>query len=298
MPKPLLTKKKRKWAKNRSVTLRGTQLCYNVGLQVRYQQALQRLVVPMTDETTKAVIKLFESEEFEKLQKQIGMDANITSRANMVMKKLKAKFVQLFATSASSVANRMLSGMKQSSQTNLHTSLKQLSGGLSLKTSVVPPGLNDVINASVNENVALISSIPQSYLTKVTSAVMRSLTTGSGLNSLLPEIRKYSKESKRHTELMALDQTRKAYNNINKIRMQAIGIKQFVWVHSAGSQKPRKSHIKLAVPPDNIYSFDDLPVINLEQVERGYEAPQRGIPGQAINCRCTMIPVLNLGDEG
>lgn len=297
MKRSLLTNKKSKWAKNRNVVLRGEQLCYNVSLQIKYQQALKRLILPMTTQTEKAVEKLFRSDDFEKLKKQMGMDASLPTQAKRVVNKLRAKFVQLFATRASSIANQMLSNMTQSSTTNLHASLRKLSGGLSLKTSVVPPGMTDIINASINENVALISSIPQTYLTKVTAAVMRSITTGNGLNSLLPEIRKFSQESKRKTELLALDQTRKAYNNVNKIRMQAIGIKQFVWVHSAGSQKPRKSHIKLAVPPDNIYSFSDLPIINREQVERGYEAEERGIPGQAINCRCTMIPVLNLGDD-
>jgi SPP1 gp7 family putative phage head morphogenesis protein len=105
----------------------------------------------------------------------------------------------------------------------------------------------------------------------------------------VPELQKYSVQSQRKVHLLALDQTRKAYNTINKQRMQAVGVKKFEWVHSGGGAHPRQSHIRMS---GNIYSFDDLPVINEEQVERGYESPQRGIPGQAINCGCTMIPII------
>jgi uncharacterized protein with gpF-like domain len=35
-----------------------------------------------------------------------------------------------------------------------------------------------------------------------------------------------------------------------------------------------------------VYSFDDLPVVD----ERTGET---GIPGQAVNCRCTMSPVFD-----
>lgn len=292
----ILTKRRKRWAANRDVTLKGTQLNYNAATQIYYQRALLKMVDEMTYDTTKKVTRLFQGEEFKSYQKQVGVDASISSQARIVMNKLKAKFVQLFASNASSIANQMLSKTMKNSQSSLHASLQQLSGGLSLKTSVVPPGMNDIVKASVNENVSYIQSIPEAYLTKVSTAVMRSITTGTGLNSLLPEIQKYSAESKRKTQLLALDQTRKAYNNINKIRMQAIGIEKFQWVHSASSQKPRKSHIKLAAPPDNIYSFNDLPIINQEQVDSGSQAPERGIPGQAINCRCTMIPVISFDD--
>jgi uncharacterized protein with gpF-like domain len=39
-----------------------------------------------------------------------------------------------------------------------------------------------------------------------------------------------------------------------------------------------------------IFSFDDLPIIDRKTGERG-------IPGQAINCRCTMTPVYEFDSE-
>jgi SPP1 gp7 family putative phage head morphogenesis protein len=296
--KKLLTKAKAKWAKGRDVTLRGYPLIVNASLQAKYVSALRQLTLQMTQETQKQVMKLFNGEladdYFTEQKEAAAMDATISAQAKKLMNKLTAKFTQLFNSKASSIAERMLRGTLQTTSTSLHVSLKQLSGGLSLKTGVVPKGMEDVSKSIINENVQLIKSIPQEYFNDVSGSVFRSITTGAGVASLIPEIRKYNAMSERRVKLFALDQTRKAYNTIAKQKMQNIGIAQFEWMHSAGGQKPRKSHIAM---DGMIFSWDKLPVINQEQVDKGYEGPQRGIPGQAINCRCKMIPVIPLDPE-
>lgn len=298
MASPPLTKQKSKWARSRKdVTLRGLQLNYNASQQLKYQRSLLTLVRQMTAETKKQIDKLFRgeiSEEFFVQQKEAAaMDASIVNQAKKLMKSLLAKFENLFSLKSTPTAEAMLDGAKQTSKSNLHSSLKTLSGGLSLKTGVVPKGMEDVSTAIVAENVSLITSIPAQYFNDITGSVMRSITTGSGLATLIPQIKKYDGITERRAKNIALDQTRKAYNSINKQRMQAIGVKKFEWVHSGGGQHPRLSHIALS---GSIYAFDNLPVINKEQVDSGSESPVRGIPGQAINCRCTMIPVIQFDD--
>lgn len=299
MPKkPPLTKAKRKWAANRDVTLKGTRLAYSVPMQIRYQLALQKLVTKMSETVNKQVTRLFNGEladdYFEQQEQAAAMDASIASKAKKLMNSLSARFQQLFNERSKSIAETMVNGADDTSKSSLHSSLKELSGGLSLPTGVVPSGMNDIYTATVNENVKLIRSIPQQYFTNVTGDVMRSITTGNGLADLVPQLHKQYGITMRRATLLALDQTRKAYNSINKERMQAVGVKQFKWNHSGGGQHPRKSHIALS---GNIFSFDDLPIINQEQVQKGYESPQRGIPGQAINCRCTMTPVINFDND-
>jgi SPP1 gp7 family putative phage head morphogenesis protein len=181
----------------------------------------------------------------------------------------------------------MVEGAQKASATSLHSSLEQLSGGLSLKTSVIPAGMEEVAQATVYENVQLIKSIPSQYLDDVFGSVMRSITTGGGLADLIPAIRKYDGITDRRAKNIALDQTRKAYNSINKQRLMAVGIKKFRWSHSAGGQTPRQDHIAM---DGKIFSFDDLPIIDRKTGERG-------IPGQAINCRCTMTPVYEFDSE-
>jgi len=291
MAKPPLSKSKAKWAKNRDVSLLGNQLNYNVAIQQDYARDLKRLVRKMTIETRKEIIKLFKSETgkdfFEQQKEASAMDASIGSMARILMNALTSKFTKLFDKSGKIYAEKMMNQTGKASQASLFGSLKQLSGGLSLKTSVVPDGMEDVVKASIEENVSLIKSIPAQYFKDITGSVMRSITTGRGLKDLIPEISKYDGQTERRANNIALDQTRKAYNSINKQRMQALGVKQFKWIHSGGGQKPRESHIKI---DGRIFNFDTL---YQEQAELGVPEADRGIPGLAVYCRCTMVPVIN-----
>lgn len=293
--KPPLTEKKRRWVGKRDVTLRGQQLNYNASQQARYKRALMELVQQMTEETKTKVIRLFNSstaQEFHEQQQEAeAMDASVASMARKLMNQLLGKFTALFASKAATIAENMVAGASQTSATTLHTSLKQLSGGLSLKTSVVPEGMEDVSKALITENVNLIKSIPQQYLKDVSTQVYNSITFGRGIADLVPAIQKAAGVVSRRTRNIALDQTRKAYNSINKQRMQSIGVKQFEWRHSGGGHHPRPSHQKMH---GVIFDFDRL---ESQQAALGVPDDDRGIPGQAINCRCTMTPVLNFEDE-
>jgi SPP1 gp7 family putative phage head morphogenesis protein len=282
-----------KTKKNKNVVFEGKRLHYNAAQQLRYKAALSKLTKKMINETITKIINLFKksnSKEFFEQQAIVAEDESIAAQAKKLTNALINKFSQLFSSKSGDLAKNMLEDAKTSSAWKLKGSLKDLSKEVSLNTSVVPKGMEEVSQATINENVNLIKSIPQKYLANVSGAVMRSITAGNGLYDLLPELKKYSGETDRRVTNLALDQTRKAYNNINKQRMQKLGIKKFKWLHSGGSQHPRKSHMAIS---GNIYSFDDLPL----KGEEGFVNGQ--IPGQAINCRCTMTPiiVLDTGEE-
>lgn len=273
--------------------LKGKRLNYNAALQSRYKAALRKLIDKMTEDVKKQIIELFKDttadDFFEEQKEAAAMDANISSQARILMNMLIKKYNRFFALKSKTLAERMVKESEKISKNTLQLSLKEISKGFSLTRNVIPKGMEEVATALVAENVSLIKSIPEQYLKNVTGAVMRSITTGNGIKDLIPEVNKYQKQTYRRAKNLALDQTRKAYNSINKQRMQTVGVKQFEWIHSGGGQHPRKSHIALS---GKIFDFDNLPVINKEQVDKGYESPQKGIPGQAINCKCTMLPVI------
>jgi SPP1 gp7 family putative phage head morphogenesis protein len=280
-----LSPKKSKWLGKRSVAIKGTPLNYNASLQVQYQRALRQLVREMTRETEKRIMALFDtkhSENYFRMQEKATMDASITSKAKKLLNELTKRFSQLFNKKAGLFADKMLKGTLKYSEISLKSSLKKLSGGLTLNTGVIPAGMEDVAKAIIEENVKLIKSIPDKYYDDVSGMIMRSIASGDNVN-IEPMLKKYSGISDRKVSLMALDQTRKAYNTINKQRMQSLGIKKFEWIHSGGSQEPRQSHMDL---DGRIFSFDDLPL----KGEEGFINGQ--FPGQAINCRCRMGPVI------
>lgn len=285
MPKQLLTKKRAKWANQRKgVVLKGKVLHNNAAAADRYAQSLGKLVKQMIDKTNREIEKLFKTDA---ANKHFGQDASIASGARILMNGLTDQFDQLFAMAAKPMAEKMVNDANKSSQSMLYNSLKDLSGGLSIKTKVTTPEMREIMTASVAENVSLIKSIPQQYLQKVAGAVMRSITTGSGLMDLKEGMAKFDGMTERRANNIAKDQTRKAYNSINAKRAQKVGIRKFEWIHSGGGLHPREDHIAL---DGQIFSYDDLPVIDENTGETG-------LPGQAPNCKCTQRPVIDFGDD-
>lgn len=276
-----LTRKRKEWADARSTAplFKGTALQHSAAVSTRYVLALTALTAQMTAQTKREVLKLFATDT---AASHFGEDASIASQARILTASLTDRFTSLFAKRAEPLATTMVNGADKASTTALHSSLQKLSGGLSLKTSVSDPVLDNIRKAAVVENVGLIKSIAQEYLQKVQGAVMRSITTGNGLQDLVPALEQYEGQTHRRAKNIALDQTRKTYNSINKGRMQKIGIKAFEWIHSGGGAHPREDHLAL---DGKIFSFDNLPVIDQRTGERG-------IPGQAVNCKCTMAPAL------
>jgi len=289
MAKRLLTQKRADWAENRDdVAFKGTPLRGNAGTERRYVSDWERLVNQMVSKTSKEVRKFFASDDS---RAYFAVDATVGSQARIMMNELEKRFTQMFSEQAKPYSEKMVRGVAKESKSALHSSLEKLSGGLSIKTDIVNNELREITKATIAENVDLIKTIPEQYFTQVRGAVMRSIAQPNqgGIAELTKNINKMldarSKQIRNKAKNLALDQTRKAYNNINAARMKDVGINKFEWVHSGGGQQPRPLHKD--VLNGNIYSFDDLPIIEENTGERG-------IPGQAINCKCTMAPVFEL----
>lgn len=282
-----LSPRKAAWAKQfKPKQLRGGVLRPSAGVAVRYNRSLQRLIDTMLSTTQREVEALFRSPVA--VESHVTTDASISSQSRILMNGLISRFGLMFAQQAKPISERMVDQTQRNSKTDLDGSLREISSGVTLKTNILKSGpVADIAKAAINESVTLIKSIPARFLDQTAQAVMRSITSGNGLQDLQPFFEKQKGITKRHAELMAEDQTRKAYNGINRGRMEALGFTQFEWIHTGGSQKPRQDHIDMS---GNIYRFDDLPVID----ERTGET---GIPGQAPNCRCVMRPILTFGED-
>jgi len=286
-----VTESKKDWHESRdSQIMTSDPLNYNFSSQIKYSKELKKLVRRMTKTVRREIEKFFKSDDMEVFhaeQVKMAQDASVASQAKILTNKLISRFTWLFNDKAPDLAEMMVNSQLKNSRVSLAASLKELSGGLTIKTNFMTGDLNEVVKSIVAENVSLIKSIADVYLSNVQKSVLRSITFGQGLKDLIPQLKKFDGMSERHAKNVALDQTRKTYNSINRARMEKVGVKKFKWLHSGGGQKPRKDHIEMN---GNIYSFDDLPVIDKRTGERG-------IPGQAINCRCRMAPVIEFDND-
>lgn len=270
---------------------KGSALEHNASVEHRYTSALETLVKRMTAEVNRELAALFKTDAAA-AHFEIGMDANIASQARIVMSYLAKKFTDMFNKQSKQLAEQMINGVNRESGVNVTRSLKEIAPTIRIDSRKISEPVKTVMKASIAENVDLIKSIPQQYLSGVQQAVMRSITTGNGMADLKPFLEKQGGITERRARNIANDQTRKAYNSLNRARMEQAGITKFEWVHSAGGKDPRPLHMNNYPAGLNggIFSFDDLPVID----ERTGE---RGIPGQAPMCRCRMRPLIDFGDN-
>lgn len=270
--------------------MRGARLVLPAGVIDRYRIQLQALSDDMTSTTRREVEALFRHPDVEHyFAGRVGLDISPASQARILTNQLKKRFEDLFKHHAKPLADQMVDGADRESAQKLGQSLTQISQGLKLNTNIITGPMREFMIGSIAQNVSLIKSIPQEYMTKVQGAVLRSITAGNGLADLQPFFEDQEGITSRRAATIARDQTHKAYGGLNKGRMEAVGIQEFEWVHSGGGLHPRPYH--LDVLNGRVFSFAALPVIDQDTGERG-------IPGQLINCKCTMTPVIRLTQRG
>lgn len=148
----------------------------------------------------------------------------------------------------------------------------------------------DAYQATIGENVGLISNIAEQHLSDIEGIVMRSITQGRDLGWLTDQLTKRYDMTKKRASFIARDQANKATATINRVRQQELGITQARWKHSGAGKHPRLSH--LAAGRENggkgeIYDVAKGCLIDGEYIW----------PGQLPNCRCTSQSVIpGLGD--
>lgn len=258
----------------------GLPLNPNASIAADFVKPLLAAIEQMSRETKRELRKTFEEHP------GFAQDASISSQSRIAVNMLLTKWEPRFSRLAKRIVKRMIARNVRYSATSVNNSLKQIDKSLGIDVSYISERLSDVIKASTEEAVSLIKLIPQKYLSEVQGQVARSITTGDGLKSLVPFLNEKYEGNIRHARNVALDQTRKSYANINKVRLQENGVTHFVWRHTSGSAHPRKDHIAMN---GKTFAFAEPPKIG-----RMYGKDVYGLPSDLPYCRCIAVPVLNL----
>lgn len=276
------TPRKRRWAEPRHAVLKGLPLKPSAAPRARYQAGIAELLERMHRDYARQLGRLWDDHP------ELTQDANPGSQARILLNMLGRKWGRIFMKVADTLTERLVTQVDRTSKAALSSSLKELSGAVTLKLPDMPESLKPVISASIAENVALIKSVGVQFHQRIESKVYASIQTGgAGRATILKELRKVKGLADDRAKLIARDQTSKISAAYNAERAKAVGMRKFQWLHSGGGVDKRELHLKLN---GQIFSYDDPPVID----ERTGE---RGLPGQLINCRCVAVPVIDFGDE-
>jgi SPP1 gp7 family putative phage head morphogenesis protein len=193
-----------------------------------------------------------------------------------VMRRLSQRWQKRFDTAAPKLAEYFSTEIAKRNDRALAAGLRK--SGLSVKFKMTAQ-MNDVMRASMNEQVGLIKSIAQQHLSEVEGLVMRSVAQGGDLSTLSKQLEQRYGVTKRRASLIARDQNSKATATLQRVRQTELGIEEAVWKHSHAGKHPRPSHV---AAEGTVYKIKDGLVLDGERVW----------PGTAINCRCFSKPVL------
>lgn len=192
------------------------------------------------------------------------------------MRKLSRRWLRKFGLLATKLAERFTSDVMKNSDASLSTALQQAGFTVPFKMTAV---MNNALQAIITENVNLIRSIPQQYLTQVETLVMQSVSRGRDLGTLTNELQQRYGITRRRAAFIALDQNNKATSTMQSARQRALGIHRGRWRHSHAGKEPRPSHVKA-----DGEAFD---------LDKGMFLDGKWVmPGEEIGCRCTWEAIL------
>lgn len=154
--------------------------------------------------------------------------------------------------------------------------------GINLEAAVVEEGLAEVLGISVQQNVALIKSIPAEYFQKLEQIVLSNAVQGRATSAgIRAEIRELGGVTLNRAEFISRDQTAKLNANLNETRNLNLGITEYIWRNAPRDGRNRQKHL---AHEGKRFRFDRPPVTG----NKG----ERLNPGEDYQCRCVAIPIV------
>jgi SPP1 gp7 family putative phage head morphogenesis protein len=252
----------------------------NLGIEAEYKRRLKKLINEMDASILywlKAAYKANDPHIKEAI-KDLAEDALPANVLRRVIRLLARRWQRKFDRASLALAEWFSRAVHTRSTQQLHSILKR--GGWSTELTLTK-AQRDILQATIQQNVSLIRSIPSQHFTQIEGMVMRSVQTGRDLEQLTRDLRQSFGVTRRRAELIARDQNNKASSAMTRARQIELGIKTAIWVHSHAGKTPRPTHVAMNGQEFNVIDGWLDPAIN-----------RRIHPGELINCRCFSRPVI------
>lgn len=257
----------------------------NVGTEMMYRRKLDDLIRKMNRSYMYWVVTKYRNNEPEVAD--LAQDELPSTALKRALRVLAQRWGKQFDDLAPKLAKYFAKDAADRSDAALTAMLRR--HGMTVKFRMTPAA-RDVLGGSVAENVSLIKSIPKQYHLAIEGKVMRAVQQGRKLKDLTDDLQKTYGVTRRRAILIAKDQNNKAHASMQRARQLEIGIKEAIWLHSAGGREPRPSHVA------NSGKRYDLTKGWYDPDANGKGKGAWILPGQLINCRCvsrSIIPALD-----
>ena len=187
------------------------------------------------------------------------------------------KYSALLRPWAKAVVNRMLAEVKQRDEKAWTTLGENLGRNLRNEIQSAPTGLS--LQASLNEQVELITSLPIEAAERVHKLTMEGIVTGERASEIAKEIERTGEVSANRARLIARTEVARTASVLTQARSEHVGVTHYIW-RTAGDEQVRDSHRKMN---GKIVAWAETPTLSDGTVTHA---------GQIYNCRCYPEPIL------
>jgi uncharacterized protein with gpF-like domain len=159
-------------------------------------------------------------------------------------------------------------------------------------------GVENIMTSALQENVTLVTSLPDEYLKRIESIVYQGMQSGRYPTAIAKDLQEATGISWRRAKTIARDQTAKINSAIDSERSQNLGIEYYRWSTSSDlrvsgnpSGKYPKAKVKCYMIAKDDIGFGQGVYTYKHGAE--YAGESNLHPGTAhIGCRCRRIPLI------
>lgn len=199
-----------------------------------------------------------------------------------IFKRLREKWYRRFEVRGREIAKWLADKTKKRTDAQILRKLKE--NGFTL-TPHYTGEEKTLISQIIANNVAMIKSIPQSYLGEVQEAVSYSFKRGYDSERLYKRLKdiigRVNENSDNRAQLIARDQLQKATQQLAIVSAKEYGATKARWIHVPGKYSSRRTHIDM---DGKVFDLN----VGLYDSDVGRDVK----PGELIYCQCQMSILL------
>ncbi len=249
---------------------RGRPMSPNAKVEAAYRRSMRALVDDMTKATTERVYPQLYRHESAYTADSYASEINT---AIDLLAKQARDITGLARSMATMWAKDLDETHRASFYRNVNTSI-----GINLENIINEDNIRGIVATKIEENVALIQSIPDEYFKKLRVIVNGQISRKQSAKSIVQEIQSLTGVSRQRAKLIARDQTSKLNAAITQGRQTALGITEYEW-RTSDDERVRPEH-----------------KANNGKIFTWKNPPKTGHPGEDIQCRCVAIPIINISE--
>ena len=144
-----------------------------------------------------------------------------------------------------------------------------------------------IMNAVISENLALIKSIPQEVLKDMQITLSQGIISGNQ-KELIKNLKRIKGVNKDRAVFIARDQIHKAVESFKQVQNTALGIEYYEWL-TADDERVSSGIGGHAQNNHRIFKYGSNEAIISHSAKRGF---YYGKPGDRPNCRCIAVGVI------